>query len=420
MCRQKNALFLLVWVILVTSCADGIQTQVHTNSTLVPTVTRFIAPKITSTSTIRNECIKSFKNFVIPPDNLFESSSNIAPLYPWQVEATIPGPVETFPIILTRIYDGHQEIWVGRYVYEPETGQWREEPPRRVFSKKTEESAVVMMSYFVTSDGSVWGKNYWHSGLNGAIVPNSVPVLSKYNESTRLFEFAQGVLEIPVDPAGMPNKVNWPEIVLDSNDIFWIFHTDGNIYRYDPDTEQTQKQETSMPELLVHSASLAPDGSFYLQKSEKPDWEIISNGDFLRFFPQTGEIVPLNAPDSTWPVVMQSSMLVDHAGRLWLDTLGYRELDGKWFLIHPRIDEYSTNLGTPQWSSPVPQLESSDGILWFYRYTGIKNLDGTAWYDPKTGTGCLFTNIPARVVEDSDRNLWLVADGKLYKYKLIQ
>jgi hypothetical protein len=44
--------------------------------------------------------------------------------------------------------------------------------------------------------------------------------------------------------------------------------------------------------------------------------------------------------------------------------------------------------------------------------------EGTAWYDPEAGKGCLFTNLASYIVEDANKQLWMVADGKLYRYPL--
>lgn len=419
MCKVLSKIILiLTWMLLTSSCtpAAEIKIQPTVTSTLEPIPTETNVLNVSSPPTSSEECFQSFASFLASPDDFSEAVSRISPLSPWQVESTIPGPVETLPLMLARVYENHQEIWVGHYVYELETKEWREDPSRAVFSTEMGETAVTPDAYFLTRDGSIWGRNDWRSSQATAILPQSVPILSKYNEVSHRFEFAAGVLEIPRDnPDGGWGR---PEIVLDSDDIFWIFHTDGKIYRYDPARGQTQKWEAVIPELLIDSAALSPDGSIYLQKARKAHWEHISDGDFLQFFPRTGNVVPLNAPAQSWPVVMYTSMLVDHNGRLWVDALGYREPSGYWRLTHPNLEEYSTNLGNPAWWPAIPYFESSNGILWYFRYTEIPQRDGTAWYDPMTGEGCVFTNIPSKIVEDADHNLWLVADGKLYKYKL--
>ena len=41
--------------------------------------------------------------------------------------------------------------------------------------------------------------------------------------------------------------------------------------------------------------------------------------------------------------------------------------------------------------------------------------EGTAWYDPETGEGCMFTNIHGTIIEDDEQVLWMLLDEKLYK-----
>jgi hypothetical protein len=113
-------------------------------------------------------------------------------------------------------------------------------------------------------------------------------------------------------------------------------------------------------------------------------------------------------------------MLVDHRGRLWLGAMGYMETDGSLYLLHPDAPMVWENRSEfLYWSPPTLLLESSNGLLWYSEYHDMSLLgEGTAWYDPETGEGCLFTNVASNVVEDEDKQLWMVADGKLYRYPL--
>ena len=122
-------------------------------------------------------------------------------------------------------------------------------------------------------------------------------------------------------------------------------------------------------------------------------------------------------PDEEWPAF--NGLMVDDVGRLRLGSIGYLDTQQNWKLLHPDPEEYFRNRVSYVWAPAALMLESSDGILWFGKYldTGGQG-EGTAWYDPETNEGCLFTNIPATVIEDENRQLWLVADGGLYRYSL--
>jgi hypothetical protein len=88
-------------------------------------------------------------------------------------------------------------------------------------------------------------------------------------------------------------------------------------------------------------------------------------------------------------------------------------LDGSWHLIHPYPEQAFDHAGDYLWVPPSLLMESSDGKLWYNRYMDGQG-DGTAWYDPKTGEGCLFADYPSTLIEDSKQQLWMAAGGKLY------
>jgi hypothetical protein len=398
---------------LISSCASDSVTQVY------PT-----------------ECVKSFHEFAYSG---LESSRDgevekILPSLPWQIEAAVPiRQIEGYFISsidteIIRSIGGYQEIWVTENLFATESGfknknifvvyqlnlqKWK------TILADVEDKGLFVKDLFVTNDGSVWGKIVWDT-IRGQSDYKKVPVLSKFNESTQRFEFAKGVLEIPWEQ-DYSTHFPWPEIVLDNNGVFWIFAKNNGIYRYDPVAQRTEKQ-ADLLDLNVTQAALSPDGSIYFEIfSEKiyskESFFRLSDGMLFQFIPKTKEIVPLNIPDEPWPVF--SGMLADSMGRLWLGAISYRESDGEWKRIHPDPQEYFKHAGDIYWTTPTLMLESSDGVLWYRKFLDLDlRVEGTAWYDPQTGEGCMFTNVAANIIEDSDRRLWMVVDGKLYKYLL--
>ncbi len=77
------------------------------------------------------------------------------------------------------------------------------------------------------------------------------------------------------------------------------------------------------------------------------------------------------------------------------------------FITLSRESPFSSRLSTPK-----ILLESADGKLWFHHENGMISLD------PKKGEWCWFTTYQSNIVEDSQHNLWMIADGKLYTYPL--
>jgi hypothetical protein len=57
-------------------------------------------------------------------------------------------------------------------------------------------------------------------------------------------------------------------------------------------------------------------------------------------------------------------------------------------------------------------MDTQDGRLWY------SSLRGSGWVNPATAQWCLFTTYQSNILEDSTGNLWMIADGDLYKYSL--
>jgi len=382
------------------------------------------------------KCIKPFQAFAYSGPDLHQEREIVLPPHPWQVEATVPiwriegYSLSSVDVEITR-WDGEgEEIWLAGnlywmdltsgessknvfLIYKPELQKWE------IVSADIGDSGLFVANLFVNSDRSVWGQTVWNILQDQPPAIEKIPTLSKFNENTRQFEFAKGAPEIPWQSFSY-NSFPWPEIVLDKEGIFWLFVKNDGIYRYDPVAQRTERR-ASLSGLEVTDVALSPDGSIYFQvfRQEiysKESFFRLIDGMLFRFLPTTGEIIPLDIPDQPWPIA--GKILATHDGKLWLGAIGYREQDGNWRLIHPRPELFFVSAGDIYMMPPTLILESSDGILWYRKSTDDARADGTAWYDPRTGKGCMFTNMDANIVEDSEQRLWMVADGKLFKYQL--
>ena len=370
-------------------------------------------------SVIVNGCIPPLETFAYPV-GMDESTPSypgngptIEPSHPWQLETSLPVTTSLISIITTRSFQGSEQIWGEMnnkfpelLIYYPETRKWD-----RV-SAEVETSGVYVDKLFVAKDGTLWGQNTWdtRSGIVGQ------PVLSRYNDKTRLFEFEQNTQQIPaVAQMNFTQLTFWPEVILDSHGRFWIFVPKDAIYSYDPVTYKIESH-AEISDLIVSDAALAPNGSIYftsLHYLENGMTLNIGDIELFSFLPQTGEIKKIIVPLEPWPTF--SSILVDHSGRLWLDSLGWQEPDGRWYQVH-RSPIFITNVlwsGLEhRWKTPQILMESSDGRLWF------RSDNGMAWLDPQQGEWCWFTTEQSNIVEDQEHNLWMVADNYLYKLDL--
>lgn len=369
---------------------------------------------------VTHRCIYSFQRFAYHGPRNRAVAVEILPLPPWQVETEIPVHFteiyHQLQVEVTRSEDDHQEIWLynepaygpGFIVYHAESGKWEE------ISPYVDNTNLFVQELFVTTEGSLWGKVMWETATNKPVVQNA-PVLVKFNEDTRSFESPQKVLEIPVSTN--QQVFNFPQIILDRQDIFWIFVDNDGLYTYNSVNSQVEKKIDLPDDFVVTSVVLAADGSLYLEREHEWPNRQLTDNTLFQFIPETSGLVQIDVPDKEWPIF--SGMVVDHTGRLWLGAIGYRDPSGNWYLMQENFEEYfeHINAGDHFWAAPGIMLESSTGILWYQKdFDSGPWAEGTAWYDPESGKGCLFTNIPANIIEDSKQQLWLVAGGKLFKY----
>lgn len=347
------------------------------------------------------------------------------PTQPWQMEIALP-KIQTDRTILSevsgsRFHHEKQEIWIKRStagrifdddketfvryaIYYPATGEWDS------VSAEIRDGEVIADNLYITSDGSVWASNSW----NPIIEKINVPILSRFNEESSRFEFVEAV-----DGLANYDGIDQTEIVLDHNDVFWIFVPKDAIYSFNPATSEV-KQHHALSDLITDIA-LTADNNFYIL------WRFTLSSaslkeDSIHFFNTwNNELHPIAIPKRWWPVF--GDILVDHQGRLWGDSIGYRDLDGTWHLIYPNPAKHFFHrliLSDPLWENAHIIMESSNGWLWFKRYYGTNN-DGIAWFDPESGEGCWFTtNESFMLVEDEQQVMWLATKEALYKFPLIE
>lgn len=422
--------FFLILPLLIAACSNGDAQFVTPDSTPLPNSeidTVAITPTKGAINLSNQKCYSTFEEFAyVLPDTY--SREPLLPTEPWEIESIIPSEfIEDFPfprlgyeVMVARTSNGHPEIWLTRpskasretikniLIYRPKSREWQS------ISDTIAGTYVFISEVFTTNDGTIWGINNWEGNITN---PDKGPVLSKFNEQTQQFEFVSGILEIPFTRDQQFINIDF---VVGKSGKIWIFVQDDGIYSYDP-TSQITNKHASLENIFVNAPVLSANGSFYFidqhyskMVSGIPPFRI-SEEMIFQFIPDTGEVISLEIPDEPWP--MAFGMFVTESKHLWLGAVGFIDLnDDNWHLVHPEPSRYFDNVGQDAWASPKLALESSNGLLWFNKYSGI--YEGSAWYDPETGEGCMFTNIPANIIEDDQHQLWMFANGKLYRYSL--
>lgn len=383
-----------------------------------------------SNNMINNECI--------PPLESFVYSSNIEPNKPipgktlnvlptsWSSQSDLPilaerttNYLEALPptsLLLTREKDGNLEVWVGKksdfsysneeentyqyWVYRPKEQIWE------TISARVNNSNLIVDKLFISNSGDIWGQNFWDVRK----YPQEQPLLSKFNEGTRSFDLVEGTEEVPTFWNDGYANYYWSEVILDTNDVFWIFSHKDALYSYSI-YERDIRVAVKLPEIII-TASVINDNKILFQ--DLFDSGVINQERKLYIYStDIGKISYLNVLLEPWP--LYTNILVDHLGRIWFGSAGWYDSNENWFILRqPEI--FITNISydnyRTRWAAPVIVLESSDGRYWFRSYNGM------AWLDLEKEQWCWFTTYQSNIVEDSDRNLWMIADNKLYKLPL--
>lgn len=345
---------------------------------------------------------------------------HVFPLPPWQVETNLPSLSDDVRMLsylsATRTINGNREIWILRKnvssdldpdqeiyhfaVYQPDLRTWK------LIPAEVDGENIHVSSLYVLPDGSLWGKN------EGQIPPGPdplyPPLFSKFNEVTERFELVEETKGIPV----FDSKGNRSKIVLGVDGVFWILMSDDAIYSYNPMTTEIQSH-VEIPDFNVYDAAIDAQNNLFVSYFDGYG-NLMADMALYQYSSETGEFTEILL-GKLEPYPSFQNLYVDHSGRLWLGGVAWREPNGDVYQILPS-PVFVTNVfymvGMLRWQPPYVLMESSDGRLWF------RSDNGLVWADPLAGDWCWFTTEQSNIVEDEDHVLWLIADGKLYKYDL--
>jgi hypothetical protein len=342
----------------------------------------------------------------------------ISPAKPWEVEIALPELNQIvnwerreIGVILSRQVLGHSEVWIhissglekDSYLafYRSDTNEWKVIPE-------------LIDTLIVDKKGTLWGS---HSGVFGyAPQPYDVNVLSVYDDLTNSFLPVEDVQHLPAVIERDASSY-YSRVVLGNDGMLWILVPADGIYKYDPSAGETQKL-FDLPEAF-RDAKINSDGIIYVLFNNV----YYRNGEqghnyILKYYDtKTGKQGEHALVYSLEPYPTPLTLLIDHQGRVWMDNIAYLEEN----TLHQIVR-------SPLFVSPIREqyndyrykradviLESSDGRIWF-----LHRNNGMIWLDPEKGEWCWFTTYQSNIVEDSEHNLWMVADGKLYKNSLGQ
>lgn len=336
---------------------------------------------------------------------------SVVPPVPWTMEATIE--LQTPALLGVRTLPNNiNEFWfLERFTLGSEKNA-----QNQVYIFRTDEAElkpVVLDQIFLSSlfpvneiyiskDNSVWTTHF-------TISYSKNPILGKYDE-----------INNEILPVAKLFKISHhsflPTLVLfdQNNDMFWFLVPYGHIYSYDPVTDTLEKH-ISVGEKEFGGAAVTPDGKVYIYALR---YERTSDGagDALFLYSPTDETlerVNYYLERNYRPI----SLYIDQTENLWMGSNGWMKPDGTWYQT-VKSPLFVQATGEPagdrfyHWFPPDIEFETSDGMLWF---TGR---GGTYSLDVEKGQWCWVSTF-SNLEQDPNGNLWLMADGKLYKYPLI-
>ncbi|MBI3175911.1 MAG: hypothetical protein HYZ25_19490 [Chloroflexi bacterium] len=255
--------------------------------------------------------------------------------------------------------------------------------------------------FFVAPDNSVWIIRQLSTG-------SQIHILEKYDETLGKM--------IPIVNLGeitppYPNFSHQSPILMDEKTgVFWFLVPNGYIYSYDPASDSLIPH-ISITDMYPTGAVMTSDGTIYMYLF-RHGLPIDGEHDALFLYsPQTESIEHVGIGLEV--DVFRKNLFIDHTGRLWAGSFGWREPDGKWYQVirPPEFVKAVVDGGGDRlyhWLPPDIRFETLNDVYWFTGEGGTYSLDF------KTGEWCWVSTSP-NLEKDTDGNLWMLVDNDLYR-----
>lgn len=378
-------------------------------------------------------CVYSFEQFAYTLSRVSDEPV-LEPQEPWKVDPfiAIDSTEKNYQISEVSL-SINEKVWLSGSQYD--VGVWiiydLDEQRTEILPRDVEiDNRLYFVNELFWVDENVWGTldPYERSETH------TRPILAYLDRSVREFVPAKGAIEL------YDNQ--FYSAISDDEGTIWLFLARSGIYSFNVISNATSKV-VNIPNLRIPAGeALDDEGNIYFQTSLHgqrrvhnygliaPNDYIISYGDandrpFYSILDgsvqilntENHEVTEVAIPEENWP--LNRGIIFDQNRNLWLGATGYRNPDGEWTLVNNNLEEHYAYPGGFNLARPSLEFASSDRRLWYQADGDVsRNYLGTAWYDPSTGEGCMFTNVPASMVEDSDQRIWLVANVVLYVAQL--
>jgi streptogramin lyase len=274
---------------------------------------------------------------------------------------------------------------------------------------------IIPETLVVTPDGNLWGIGRINNSQE--IVSSTWPLISRFDEATDQFRF---VYDEGKSLQTFYAHRSPPMVQSDNSGNLWLIINQGftkpsSLYSFNPKTA----------ELTQHLPEIKLSGYGSLAISANNDiWIFDPNLEtkIIQFHPSTGAYRDNFLSHSDWHIEnWNGDLYYDNSGKLWSGIDGWLDFTNPvvpvWHRIIPSAilisPDYYDVEDQSIWTHPSYIYQSSNGWYWFsFPNNGIMRLD------TQTGSWCKFTTQYSPVVEDSQKNIRIVMEGKIYLLSL--
>lgn len=337
----------------------------------------------------------------------------VLPSGSWRIEANLPESTSS-DHVLNLVMRGDNEIWMIIsqnsevrnlvYRYRTDTHEWTS-------FTKIEGADVVQEGLLVTNNGDLWGIGRDYS------TNNSWPILSRYDDLTDQFRFIEDTKK---ELNSLNASTSPPVAQFDQKGVLWMLLSQGEnsqeeLYSFDPATSILKSHLDGFQFSGGGSLAIAPNGDIWI-------FDPLLDKRLVQYHPAT-ETFRDNfiATRYFWNILSwRGDLFSDQSGRIWVGNEGWIDVnnpsDPVWYtvLTSPAfISDYYDGENQFILTTPSALLKSSNGWHWF---SSPEN--GIVQLNTETSEWCRFTTEYSPVIEDNQKNLRIIVDGKIYLYKI--
>jgi ligand-binding sensor domain-containing protein len=249
---------------------------------------------------------------------------------------------------------------------------------------------------------------------------NGVSPISHYNEQTDSFEYV-----VDKNTALSTRIGRIYEIAGDENGSIW-FSTNEGLYEYIQNQSLVKMHIQTTKKDALQLVTATETGTIWAIRGGK--------NTLFRYTPTHNAVIEYPVPsiflsDQTHNGLDQlNKIYIDSKNNLWLDDLGWVELDSLksldavdienqvWYQVI-RSPVFITDQGGAfhyTWQRPTLAFDDADGFIWFNSPAGVVRLD------KQNGNWCKTATSGFVIMGGSSNNPWLILGTELYTYSAKQ